>query len=111
MEVPRLGVESDLQLPAYTTATTTWDPSHVCDTHHGSQQRPILNPLSEARDGTQMLMDTSAVLNLLNHNGNSATTFMSVPLADHEGKYLICLVRHCTSSTSHSASCVPNPRK
>ena len=26
MEVPRLGVESDLQLPAYTTATATLDP-------------------------------------------------------------------------------------
>ena len=28
-EVPRLGVESELQLPAYPTATATWDPSHV----------------------------------------------------------------------------------
>ena len=27
MEVPRLGVESELQLPAYTTATATLDPS------------------------------------------------------------------------------------
>ena len=27
MEVPRLGVESELQLPAYTTATATPDPS------------------------------------------------------------------------------------
>ena len=30
-EVPRLGVESELQLPAYTTATATWDPSHICE--------------------------------------------------------------------------------
>ena len=31
MEVPRLSVQLELQLPAYatTTATTTWDPSHV----------------------------------------------------------------------------------
>ena len=36
MEVPRLGVESELQLPAYTTATATW----------------ILNPLSKARNRT-----------------------------------------------------------
>jgi len=28
MEVPRLGVKSELQLPAYTTATKQ-DPSHV----------------------------------------------------------------------------------
>ena len=38
MEVPRLGVGWELQLPAYTTATATWDPSHVCDPHHDSQQ-------------------------------------------------------------------------
>ena len=31
MEVPRLGVESELQLPAYTTATAAQDPSRVCD--------------------------------------------------------------------------------
>ena len=31
MEVPRLGVESELQLPADTTATATQGPSHVCD--------------------------------------------------------------------------------
>ena len=27
-EVPRLGVESELELPAYNRATTTVDPSH-----------------------------------------------------------------------------------
>ena len=50
MEVPRLGVESELQLPAYTTATATPEPSRVFDLHHGSRQRQILNPLSKARD-------------------------------------------------------------
>ena len=44
MEVPRSGVESELQLPASTTATATPDPSHVCDLHHSSRQRQILNP-------------------------------------------------------------------
>ena len=39
MEVPSLGVELDLQLPAYTTATVTPDLSHVCDLHHSSQPR------------------------------------------------------------------------
>ena len=38
MEVPRLGAESELQLLAYTTATVTQDPSHVCDLQHSSQQ-------------------------------------------------------------------------
>ena len=50
MEVPRLGVESDLQLPAYTTATAMQDPSHVVYLHHRSHQCPVLNPLSKARD-------------------------------------------------------------
>ena len=31
VEVPRLGVKSELQLPAYTTATATADMSRVCD--------------------------------------------------------------------------------
>ena len=31
MEVPKLGVESELQLPAYTLATAMWDLSCVCD--------------------------------------------------------------------------------
>jgi len=42
MEVPRLGVKSELQLPAHSTATATRDPSRVCDLHHSSQQRQIL---------------------------------------------------------------------
>ena len=51
MEVPRLGVESELQMPAYATATAmTRDPSLACDLHHSSRQRWILNPLSKARD-------------------------------------------------------------
>ena len=32
-EVPRLGVESELQLPAYATATETGEPSCTCDLH------------------------------------------------------------------------------
>ena len=33
MEVPRLGVQSELQLLAYATATTMPDLSHVCSLH------------------------------------------------------------------------------
>ena len=33
MEVPRLGTESELQLPAYVIATATQDLSHVCELH------------------------------------------------------------------------------
>ena len=49
MEVPRLEVQSELELPAYATATATQDPSLVCDLHHSSRQRQILNPISKAR--------------------------------------------------------------
>ena len=59
MEVPRLGVELELQLPGYTTATAMRDWSQVCDLHHTLQQSWILNPLSEFRDQTRMLLDTS----------------------------------------------------
>ena len=38
MEVPRLGVELELQLPVYTTATAIRDPSHGFNLHHSSQQ-------------------------------------------------------------------------
>ena len=56
MEIPRIGVELELQLPAYATATATSDLSHICNLHHSSQQHQILNPLSEARDGTHNRM-------------------------------------------------------
>ena len=60
-EVPRLGVQSELYLPAYARATATWDPSSICDLYHSSWQRQILNPLSEARDETCILTDASPV--------------------------------------------------
>ena len=59
VEVPRQGVESELQLPAYATATAMLDLSRVCDLHHKSWQRQILNPLNKARNQTCILMDTS----------------------------------------------------
>ena len=61
MEVPRPGVQLELYLPAYTTATATSDLSHICDIHHSSWQSWIHNPLSEARDGTPNLMVPSRI--------------------------------------------------
>ena len=39
MEIPRLGVQSELQLPAYSTATATPDPCFICNLHHSSWQQ------------------------------------------------------------------------
>ena len=74
MEVPSLGVQSDLQLSAYIPAThrgvqgyfwelsrSVTELSRVCDLHRSSQQRWILNPLSEARDRTHDLMVTGQI--------------------------------------------------
>ena len=52
MEVPRLGVKSELQLLAYTIAIVMRDLSCSCQIH---------NPLSEARDRTLILVDASRV--------------------------------------------------
>ena len=61
MEVPRLGVQSEIQPPVYTTATAMQDSSRICDLHHSSQQHWILNPLREARDRTHNLMAPSQI--------------------------------------------------
>ena len=70
-EVPKVGVQSDLRLLAYTTAIATWDLSRVCDLHHSSRQRQILNPLSKARDQTRNLMVPSQIREPLPHDGTS----------------------------------------
>ena len=59
MEVPRPEVKLELQLPAYTTAIATLDPSYIHDLNHSSRQHQILNPLNEARGQTSILMGTS----------------------------------------------------
>jgi len=77
MEVPRLGGESELQLPAYATDTATADLSYVCNLHHSLWQHWILNPLPGATDQIHVLMDTSGVLNPLSHSGNSFVYFFN----------------------------------
>ena len=64
--VPRSGVKSELQLPAYTTAIATPDPSHVCDLHHSP------NSLSRASDGTASLRILAGVRYHRATNGNSS---------------------------------------
>ena len=58
MEVPRLGVQLELQLLPYATATAMQDPSCICNLHHSSRQCQILNLLSKARDWTCILTET-----------------------------------------------------
>ena len=76
MEVPGIGVKSELQLPAYVTVTATPDLSSIYDLHHSLWQCQILNLLSQARDRTLILIDTSWV-NLLSHNRSSRRTIIS----------------------------------
>ena len=61
MEVPRLGVKSDLQLPAYTTATAMPDWGWVSNLYQSSEHHWVFNPLREARDGTCILIDPSLI--------------------------------------------------
>ena len=55
MEVSRVGVELELQLPAYARAKAMPDLSRICDLHRSSRLHRILNPLSKARDRTHNL--------------------------------------------------------
>ena len=61
MEVPRLGDESELLLLANATATATWNLSHIFDLNHSSGQHQIPDSLSQARDQTCILMDSSRI--------------------------------------------------
>ena len=80
MEVPNLRIESKLKLLAYTTATAILDPSCLCDLPCSLQQCQILNPLSEARDQTHVLMDTSQICYLWVTTGTlTALTFWCFP--------------------------------
>ena len=57
MEVPRVGVKSELRQPA----TATQVPSCIFNLPHSSRQRQIINPLNKARNQTRNLMATSQV--------------------------------------------------
>ena len=61
MEVPRLGVRLELYPLAYAIATAALDLSCACDLYHGSWQCQILNPLSETRNQTCILMGTNQI--------------------------------------------------
>ena len=72
VEIPRLRVKLELQLQAYTPVTAMQDLSCACNLHCSSRQHQILNPLSEARDWTCILMDTRWVHFHWDMTGDSA---------------------------------------
>ena len=98
MEVPRLGVESELQLLAYATATAAPDLSCVCDLHHSSWQRWILNPRSEARDRTCNLRVPSQIRCPLGHTGGP-----------HCSSILNVNSLHLLTPNSQSSHSLPHP--
>ena len=74
MEVPGLGVESDLELLASATATAKPDLNCVCSLHHGSWQRWICGLLSGARDRTCI---SWMLVRFINHWAMMGTPFLS----------------------------------
>ena len=60
MAVPRRGVKSELQLPAYTTASTTQDPSRIFDLHMVYILKMVIYP-SYSKSGEK---ETAAVTKL-----------------------------------------------
>ena len=75
MKVLRLGVKSELQPPAYATATVTAtrELSLVCNQYHSSRQCRILNPLM--RPGIKPASSWILSWLPLSQDGNSETSF------------------------------------
>ena len=84
MEVPGLGVESELLLLAYTTATATQDLSHisVCTTAHSNA------PLNEARDRIHILMDPSWIRFHCTAVGTPSCSFLNCYIEFHCVKFV-----------------------
>ena len=65
MEFSRQGVQLELQLLAYSTATAMPDLSRICDLHSSSWQCWVPDTLSEARDKTHIFMDTTQISSIV----------------------------------------------
>ena len=61
IEIPRIGVQSELLLAGYTRAAEMPEPSCVCNLCQSSWQLLIPNPLSKATDQTCKLMVPSQI--------------------------------------------------
>ena len=93
------GVELEVQLPFYATATATQDPSSICNLHHSSQQCWIPDPLSEARDGTCILMDTSQICFHCTTTGTPKANFLMTTEETRNSKSLIFSVIQKSKNT------------
>ena len=89
VEVPRLGVELELLLPAYTEAVQ--DPSFICDLHHSLQQCQTLKPLNEPGEWTWILMDSGQIRYCWATTGIRSVTFHKLQLTFHKLLYGICI--------------------
>ena len=70
MEVPRIGVKSEPQLPAYTTATAMWNLSCICDLHHSSRHpRSLIHGVRPGIKPASSWIVTGFIT--AKHNGNS----------------------------------------
>ena len=81
MEVPRPQVESELQLPAYTTATATRDPSHIYDLHYSSCNTGSPAHWVRLGDWTRILMDTSQIRLSCTTTGTPSCCFSIIHLS------------------------------
>ena len=94
MEVPRLGIELELQLQTYATTTATQDPSHICDLHHSLRQSLILDPLSKARDRTHNTMVLNQIRFCCATMGTPVIVFLNTAmLVRKEDSFLLSALR------------------
>ena len=82
---------------AYTRATATPYPSHICNLHHSSWQCWILNPLSKARDGTCNFMVPSWIHFRYTTMGTPETLFSVFGYAHNIWKSLGQILNPCYS--------------
>ena len=89
MEVPRLGVKFELQLLAYTIATTMQDLSRVRHLSHSSWQSQMLNPLSKARDWIFIFMDICLVFYHFITMGTSLNDIFFIDIFNYSLYYIV----------------------
>ena len=112
-EVPRLGVESELRLPSYTTAIVTSDPSRIWNLHHSSWQHWI----PEQSQGSNPWLHGSHLDSFLlycDRNSSTSNSFGDIPrsvIARH--MVILCLSFWGTTilfSTAAAQFCIPSSR-